>query len=29
MNDYRKALQYYERALDIFQRSLPSNHPQY
>ena len=25
--DYKKALDYYERALDIWQRSLPSNHP--
>ncbi len=27
MGDYRKALSYFERALDICQRSLPANHP--
>jgi hypothetical protein len=27
MNDYAKALSYYKHALDILQRSLPSNHP--
>jgi hypothetical protein len=27
MGDYRKALSYYERALDIRQRALPPNHP--
>jgi hypothetical protein len=28
MSNYAKALTYYERAMDIFQRSLPSDHPQ-
>ncbi len=27
MGEYSKALPYFERALDIFQRSLPPNHP--
>jgi hypothetical protein len=27
MGEYSKALSYYERALGIFQRSLPPNHP--
>ncbi len=27
MGDYRKALSYYERALDIWQRALPADHP--
>jgi hypothetical protein len=27
MDEYSKALSYYERALDIFQASLPPNHP--
>jgi hypothetical protein len=27
MSDYSQALSYYERALDIRQRSLPPNHP--
>jgi hypothetical protein len=27
MGDYSKAHSYYERALDIWQRTLPLNHP--
>jgi tetratricopeptide (TPR) repeat protein len=27
MNDYSKARPFYERAVDIAQQSLPSNHP--
>ncbi len=27
MGEYSKALSYFERALDIWQRSLPPNHP--
>jgi len=27
MNDYLKAISYFERALNIWQRSLLSNHP--
>jgi hypothetical protein len=27
MSEYSKALSYFERALDIRQRSLPPNHP--
>jgi tetratricopeptide (TPR) repeat protein len=29
MDEYSKALSYYEKALEIFQKTLPANHPDF